>query len=395
MVSKGLLTWVLVAEASVLSASVVLLAVHSIWTWWHTRWSRPVLAMARAILRDALEEPLPPKTAVELLDSLPAAVQIGVFADLAIGVAGEQRQRLAAIAVELGLSARAEARCHSRLWWRQLRGARLVTLVGTGEEVMPTLLRDRHPVIRAQAAEWAAEHPSPALAAELVAMLGDSSGLCRFAAQDSLMRMGDVVAEPLVEYLSARSGERVAAALSVPMAALLVRYPGRVGRTLEGVSYTGYALPGVVVALALVFFGARYAFPVYQTIWLLMFAYVVLFFPVALGAVRSSLLQVNPRLEEAARGLGRTPLQVLVSVTGPMMRPGILAGAALVFLVAMKELPATLILGPLGFKSLATNVWSASSEAFFAQAAVPALMLILISSVPTAFLVIRGGRTNA
>ena len=215
MVSKGLLTWVLVAEASVLSASVVLLAVHSIWTWWHTRWSRPVLAMARAILRDALEEPLPPKTAVELLDSLPAAVQIGVFADLAIGVAGEQRQRLAAIAVELGLSARAEARCHSRLWWRQLRGARLVTLVGTGEEVMPTLLRDRYPVIRAQAAEWAAEHPSPALAAELVAMLGDSSGLCRFAAQDSLMRMGDVVAEPLVEYLSARSGERVAAALSV------------------------------------------------------------------------------------------------------------------------------------------------------------------------------------
>ena len=187
----------------------------------------------------------------------------------------------------------------------------------------------------------------------------------------------------------------VAAALAVPMAALLVRYPGRVGRTLEGVSYTGYALPGVVVALALVFFGARYAFPVYQTIWLLMFAYVVLFFPVALGAVRSSLLQVNPRLEEAARGLGRTPLQVLVSVTGPMMRPGILAGAALVFLVAMKELPATLILGPLGFKSLATNVWSASSEAFFAQAAVPALMLILISSVPTAFLVIRGGRTNA
>jgi iron(III) transport system permease protein len=144
-----------------------------------------------------------------------------------------------------------------------------------------------------------------------------------------------------------------------------------------------------------VFFGANYAFPVYQTIWLLMFAYVVLFFPVALGAVRSSLLQVNPRLEEAARGLGRTPLQVLVSVTGPMMRPGILAGAALVFLVAMKELPATLILGPLGFKSLATSVWSASSEAFFAQAAVPALMLIVISSIPTAFLVIRGGRNSA
>ena len=186
----------------------------------------------------------------------------------------------------------------------------------------------------------------------------------------------------------------VAAAMAVPMAGLLVRHPGRIGRLLEGVSYTGYALPGVVVALALVYFGANYALPIYQTIWLLIFAYVVLFFPVALGAVRSSLLQVNPRLEDVARGLGRTQVQTLISVTGPMMRPGILAGAALVFLVAMKELPATLILGPLGFKSLATAVWSASSEAFFAQAAVPALMLIVISSVPMAFLVIRGGRSS-
>ena len=215
IVSNGLLVWVLVAEVSLISASVVLLAVHGMWTWWHTRWSRPVNAMAMAILRDALEKPLPPDTAVELLGSLPEAVQIGLFADLAIGVAGEQRQRLAAIAVELGLSARAEARCHSRLWWRRLRGARLVTLAGAGEEVMPALLRDSHPAVRAQAIEWAAERPSPATAAELVAMLSDSSGMCRFAAQDSLLRMGNVVAEPLVEYLSAHSGEHVATALSV------------------------------------------------------------------------------------------------------------------------------------------------------------------------------------
>ena len=71
------------------------------------------------------------------------------------------------------------------------------------------------------------------------------------------------------------------------------------------------------------------------------------------------------------------------------MRPGLLMGGALVFLVTMKELPATLILGPLGFKTLATAVWSASSEAFFAQAAAPALMLILSSSVPMAVLVLR------
>ena len=187
----------------------------------------------------------------------------------------------------------------------------------------------------------------------------------------------------------------VAAAFAVPMATMVVRYAGKLSRALESTSFIGYALPGVVVALALVFFGANYASPVYQTVWLLIFAYVVLFFPVALGAVRVSLLQVSPRLEEAARGLGRTPAQVMFRVTAPLMWPGIVSGAALVFLVAMKELPATLILGPLGFKTLATSIWSASSEAFFAQAAIPALMLIVMSSVPAAFIVIPGWRRQA
>ena len=181
----------------------------------------------------------------------------------------------------------------------------------------------------------------------------------------------------------------VAAVLAVPAAALLVRHPGRLSRGLEVVSYVGYALPGVVVALALVFFGASYARPVYQTIWLLVFGYVVLFFPVALSAVRAAMVQVNPRLEEAARGLGLSPPRVMQRVTLPLLRPGVLAGGALVFLVAMKELPATIILGPLGFTTLATAIWSASSEAFFARAAAPVLLLILLSSVPMAFLVVR------
>ena len=181
----------------------------------------------------------------------------------------------------------------------------------------------------------------------------------------------------------------VAAVFSVPIASLVVRYPGRLSHLLERVSYTGYALPGIVVALALVFFGANYARAVYQTVWLLIFAYVVLFFPAAMGATRASLLQVSPRLEEAARGLGRSPFQVLRTVTVPLIGPGVLMGASLVFLITMKELPATLILGPLGFDTLATAIWSASSEAFFARAAAPSLMLVLFSSVPMALLVMR------
>ena len=185
-----------------------------------------------------------------------------------------------------------------------------------------------------------------------------------------------------------------AGACSIPVAVLLVRHPGIVSRVLERASYIGYALPGVVVALALVFFGTRFAPPVYQTVWLLVFAYVVLFFPAALGASRSSLMQVSPRLEEAARGLGRTSGQVMLRITVPLMRSGVFMGMALVFLITMKELPATLILGPLGFKSLASAVWSASSEAFFAQAAAPAISLILLSSVPLAILMMRANRAE-
>ena len=186
----------------------------------------------------------------------------------------------------------------------------------------------------------------------------------------------------------------IAAACSIPVAVFVVRYPSLLSKAVERLSFTGYALPGVVVALSLVFFGANYARAAYQTIWLLLLAYLVLFFPAALGAARSSLLQVSPRLEEAARGLGRGSLQATATVTVPLMRPGLLAGASLVFLLTMKELPATLVLGPLGFKTLATAIWSASSEAFFAQAAVPALMLVLMSSVPMGFLMLRDRRTR-
>ena len=185
----------------------------------------------------------------------------------------------------------------------------------------------------------------------------------------------------------------VTVAMAIAMAVLLVRHPSRLNRVLEPVSFTGYALPGVVVALALVFFGAKYARPLYQTHWLLIFAYAVLFFPVALGSVRSALLQINPRLEDAARSLGHDPLRVLGRITLPLMRSGVLMGGALVFLLTMKELPATLILGPLGFQTLATSVWSATSEAFFARAAAPALMIILTSSIPMTLLVLREKRT--
>jgi len=184
-------------------------------------------------------------------------------------------------------------------------------------------------------------------------------------------------------------GAVVAVAAAWPVALLAARHPGRLSRLVERASFTGYALPGVVVALSLVFFGARVVPAVYQTRTLLVFAYVVLFLPQAVGALRASLLQVNPSLEEASRLLGRSRAATTRAVVLPLVRPGVLAGAALVFLTCMKELPATLLLAPTGYDTLATQVWSATSEAFFGRAAAPALALVLLSALPMALLVIR------
>jgi iron(III) transport system permease protein len=178
----------------------------------------------------------------------------------------------------------------------------------------------------------------------------------------------------------------VAVVAALPVAVLAVRYPGRLAALLERVTYASFALPGIVVALALVFFGANYVPFLYQTLALLVMAYVVRFLPQALGSIRSSLLQVSPSMEEAARSLGRTPLQVLASITLPLLRPGILAGFALVFLTAMKELPATLLLSPIGFKTLATTTWTAAAEGFFAEAAASALLLLVVSGASMVFL---------
>jgi iron(III) transport system permease protein len=181
----------------------------------------------------------------------------------------------------------------------------------------------------------------------------------------------------------------VAIGAALPVAILSVRKPGRLSHLLERLTYTGFALPGIVIALALVFFGANYTPKIYQTLPLLIAAYVILFVPQAVGATRSSLLQVPRSLEEAGRSLGHSPLNVFRRVTLPLLSPGVMAGMALVFLTCMKELPATLILSPWGYRTLATSVWGNISEAFFAQAAAPALMLILLSSIPMAFLTLR------
>ena len=183
-------------------------------------------------------------------------------------------------------------------------------------------------------------------------------------------------------WVSAAAGV-AAVALAVPVAYLTVRFPRRLIKPFEYAVYLGYGLPGIVIALSLVFFGANVAPIIYQTFVLLIVAYLIRFMPQAYGNARASLLQVHPSLEEASRSLGRSWHATFRSITLPLVRGGATAGGILVFVTTLKELPITLLLGPIGFKTLATEVWTQTAEGFFAQAAPVILVLLGISLLPT------------
>ncbi|MFF7892486.1 ABC transporter permease [Streptomyces sp. NPDC007907] len=181
----------------------------------------------------------------------------------------------------------------------------------------------------------------------------------------------------------AAAGAALTTLLALPVGVIAARHRGRTARLLEQAAYAGHALPGITVALALVFFAVRYAYPLYQQLPLLVGAYAVLFLPVAVAATRAAVLQAPPVLEDVARSLGRRPWQVLREVTVPLAAPGVAAGAALTFVVCMKELPATLLLRPTGMDTLATRLWTETGAGSFAAAAPYAATLILLAAVPS------------
>ncbi|HEY6634005.1 MAG TPA: ABC transporter permease subunit, partial [Acidimicrobiia bacterium] len=119
-----------------------------------------------------------------------------------------------------------------------------------------------------------------------------------------------------------------------------------------------------------------------QTLGLLLVAYVGMFMAQAASPIQDSLRRASPDLEDASRGLGRGPLQTLARVTVPLTSPGIVAGATLVFISVIKELPATLLLRPTGFETLAIRIWSSTGEGFYTRASAASLALLAVSIVP-------------
>jgi len=210
------------------------------------------------------------------------------------------------------------------------------------------------------------------------------------------LRVGSSTEFPVGELASAAGtslGLGAAAAaltvvLAMPAAWLAVRYPGLASNLVERSTYVANALPGIVVALALVTVSVRVVQPIYQTFALLLLAYAIMFLPRAVVSVRAALEQAPVVLDEVSHSLGVGPLETARRVTLPLIAPGIGAGAALVFLAVSTELTATLMLAPIDTTTLATRFWAESSSVAYGAAAPYALLMVVIS-VPAAILLGR------
>jgi iron(III) transport system permease protein len=176
----------------------------------------------------------------------------------------------------------------------------------------------------------------------------------------------------------------LATAMALPVAILAVRRTGRVAHLIERSTYLVLAMPGLVIALSLSYFSNRYGDGIgYQSAPMLVVAYAIMFFPLALVGVRTSVAQAPAGLEDVARSLGQRRLAVFWRVTRPLVTPGLTAAFCLVFLSAVTELTATLILVPTGVQTLATQFWNYQQNLAYGQAAPFALLMIAIAAVPS------------
>lgn len=183
----------------------------------------------------------------------------------------------------------------------------------------------------------------------------------------------------------ALAGGVLATLAGVPIAWLSIRKPGRLQRLLEGCTYLVGALPGAVVALALVTITVQVLLPLYQTVFTILVAYALMFLPRAVVSLRASIAQAPIELERAAGSLGKPPMRALWATTVRLSAPGAAAGIALAALGIMNELTATQMLAPNGVRTLALAFWNYSGEIDYASAAPYAAIMVALS-LPLTFL---------
>jgi iron(III) transport system permease protein len=261
---------------------------------------------------------------------------------------------------------------------------------GKGDSLVVRLGRWRAPAIGALAVTVAASLLAPlsVLAYWAVRGLANQDQRAGAITSDVTELVGPATSTVVASVLAAI----FAIVLILPIAYYVARARGRGGGVANAFVGTGFALPGLVIALAFVFWALSAPGPIgalYQTLPLLILAYVVNFGALALGPAQVGVAGVSSRVDDAARTLGAGRLRRLFTIELPLIAPALLAGAGLVLLSTAKELPATLLLSPPGFQTLATRIWGATEDAFWADASIASLVLVAISGILTWLLVVR------
>jgi iron(III) transport system permease protein len=205
--------------------------------------------------------------------------------------------------------------------------------------------------------------------------------------------VGELVSTTLSTLGLGLTGAALTILLALPVAWLAVRHRSGFATLTERSTYFSNALPGIVVALALVTVSLRVVPAIYQTIGMLLAAYAIMFLPRAMVSLRAAMSQAPPVLDDVAHALGAGPTATFRRVTLPLIAPGLGAGAALVFLAVTTELTATLLLAPIGTQTLATQFWSNSTSIAYGAAAPYAALIVLIS-LPATFLLTREARRS-
>lgn len=181
-------------------------------------------------------------------------------------------------------------------------------------------------------------------------------------------------------------GATIAVAMVLPIAYLHIRRKSLITITSSYAVTVGYSLPGPVVAVGLILLTTTFVPALFGGFIILIFAYLVRFSPIALQSQESAIQQISTSLEDASRTMGMTAAQTIKKITLPLIKPALLSAWILIFVDIIKELPATMLLRPLAFDTLAIQVWMMASEELWELAALPALLIVLVGLVPIIYI---------
>ncbi len=239
------------------------------------------------------------------------------------------------------------------------------------------------------------------VAAWLVAALGGplaslidwaAAGFNRGGSRGLTIDGGDVIEATIGSVQVGVIAAVVAVAAVLPIAYLAGRHRSGIGSMAHALVISTFAIPGLLIALSIRFWTVQtsWADDLFgNTMAILIFAYVVRFGSLAMGVALVAVRSVPRRLDDAAATLGAGRWRRLATIDLPLMGPGLSAGAGLVMLSVMKELPISLLVSPLGYSNLAIRIFSSFQDAFVAEAGIMALALVALSFVLSWFLVIR------